>query len=229
MYKIQKAYYTGTNETKVRLTLQEPYRDFVVSFTGDMTAVDNDILEQRAIEKIAKEFNPAYAFKEIEQKMEEQEKAQKSILETIILSKDLNEAQKKNILDQYEDWEIGVSYKAGKKVKHNGKVFEVVQPHTSQANWIPSSTPALYKEFLSVKIKDEAGNESEVVAEFKKPTGAHDAYKQGDKVSFNGQIYQSKNDGNAHSPEAYPQGWELVEEKEEGQEGKEEEKEEGQE
>ena len=222
MYKIQKAYYTGTDETKVRLTLQEPYRDFVVSFKGDMTAVDDEILEQRAIEKLAKEFNPAYAFKEIEKKIEEQEKAQKAILETIILSKDLNEAQKKNILDQYEDWEIGVGYKAGQKVKYNGKVFEVVQSHTSQGDWTPENAPALFKEYLNTEIKHEDGSTTEVVSEFKQPLGAHDAYKQGDKVSFNGQIYQSKNDGNVHSPEAYPQGWELVEEKEEGQEGKEE-------
>ena len=218
MYKIQKAYYTGTDETKVRLTLQEPYRDFVVSFTGDMTAVDNEVLEQRAIEKLAKEFNPAYAFKEIEQKMEEQEKAQKAILETMILSKDLNEAQKKNILDQYEDWEIGVGYKAGQKVKYNGKVFEVVQGHTSQGDWTPENTPALFKEYLNTEIKHEDGTETEVISEWRQPLGGHDAYKQGDKVSFNGKVYKSKNDGNAHSPEANPQGWELVEEKEEGQE-----------
>ena len=218
MYKIQKAYYTGTNETKVRLTLQEPYRDFVVSFKGDMTAVDDEILEKRAIEKIAKEFNPAYAFKEIEQKIEEQEKAQKAILETIVLSKDLNEAQKKNILDQYEDWEIGVGYKVGQKVKYNGKVFEVVQGHTSQGDWTPENTPALFKEYLNTEIKHEDGTETEVISEWRQPLGGHDAYKKGDKVSFNGQIYQSKNDGNVHSPEANPQGWELVEEKEEGQE-----------
>ena len=218
MYKIQKAYYTGTDETKVRLTLQEPYRDFVVSFTGDMTAVDDEILEQRAIEKIAKEFNPAYAFKEIEKKIEEQDKAQKTILETIILSKDLSEDQKKNILNQYDEWEVGVGYKAGQKVKYNGKVFEVVQSHTSQADWTPESTPALFKEYLNTEIKHEDGSTTEVISEWKQPLGAHDAYKQGDKVSFNGKVYKSKNDGNVHSPEAYPQGWELVEEKEEGQE-----------
>lgn len=218
MYKIQKAYYTGANETKVRLTLQEPYRDFVVSFSGDMTAVDDEILEQRAIDKLAKEFNPAYAFKEIEQKIEEQDKAQKAILETIILSKDLSADQKKNILNQYEDWEIGVGYKAGQKVKYNGKVFEVVQGHISQGDWTPESTPALFKEYLNTEIKHEDGSTTEVVSEWKQPLGAHDAYKQGDKVSFNGKVYKSKNDGNAHSPEAYPQGWELVEEKEEGQE-----------
>ena len=218
MYKIQKAYYTGTNETKVRLTLQEPYRDFVVSFTGDMTAVDNEILEQRAIAKLAREFNPSNALEELTRKQEEQEQSIKSILKTITLAKDLSDNQKEEILSRYEEYQEDKEYKEGDKFTFDGKIYEVIQGHRSQANWIPSSTPALYKEFLNVKITNQAGEETEVVSEWKQPLGGHDAYKKGDKVSFNGQIYQSKNDGNVHSPEANPQGWELVEEKEEGQE-----------
>ena len=42
------------------------------------------------------------------------------------------------------------------------------------------------------------------------PTGAHDCYNTGDKVTYNGQHYVSKIDGNVWSPEAYPQGWEAV-------------------
>lgn len=42
------------------------------------------------------------------------------------------------------------------------------------------------------------------------PTGAHDAYNTGDKVTYNGQHYVSKLAGNVWSPEAYPQGWEAV-------------------
>lgn len=41
------------------------------------------------------------------------------------------------------------------------------------------------------------------------PTGAHDAYNTGDKVTYNGQHYVSKIDGNVWSPEAYPAGWEV--------------------
>ena len=42
------------------------------------------------------------------------------------------------------------------------------------------------------------------------PTGAHDCYNTGDKVTYNGQHYVSKLDGNVWSPEAYPSGWEAV-------------------
>ena len=40
------------------------------------------------------------------------------------------------------------------------------------------------------------------------PTGAHDAYNTGDRVTYNGRVYESTMDGNTWSPDAYPQGWE---------------------
>ena len=48
------------------------------------------------------------------------------------------------------------------------------------------------------------------IPEFVQPTGAHDAYKKGDKVSFNGKIYESLIDTNVHSPSAYPLGWQEI-------------------
>ena len=42
------------------------------------------------------------------------------------------------------------------------------------------------------------------------PTGAHDCYNTGDKVTYNGKHYVSKLDGNVWSPDAYPAGWEAV-------------------
>lgn len=47
--------------------------------------------------------------------------------------------------------------------------------------------------------------------EFAQPTGAHDAYQTGDKVTYNGKHYISTMDGNVWSPDAYPAGWELAE------------------
>ena len=43
------------------------------------------------------------------------------------------------------------------------------------------------------------------------PTGAHDCYNTGDKVTYNGQHYVSKIDGNVWSPDAYPAGWQVQE------------------
>lgn len=211
MYRIQKAYYTGTNETKVRLTLQEPYRDFVVSFKGDMTEVDDEILEQRAIDKLAKEFNPSKALEELEERVKAQEEASENLIKTFILSKDLNEDQKENILSQYEEWELGVYYEKDKKVQYKGKVYKVVIPHDSQPNREPDRAHNLFTEYLSPQIQNEDGSTTEVINDFKKPTGAHDAYSAGDKVRFEGKIYECKKDNTVHSPEEYPDGWNLIE------------------
>lgn len=86
------------------------------------------------------------------------------------------------------------------------RVEELEKAHTTQGDWTPEKTPALFKIF-EVK-KDAAGNE--VVAEFKHPTGGHDSYKKGDKVQFKGAIYESLIDNNAYSPEEYTQGWKKI-------------------
>lgn len=44
-------------------------------------------------------------------------------------------------------------------------------------------------------------------APYRQPTGAHDAYKKGDRVLFNGEIYISNQDGNVWSPAELPSGW----------------------
>lgn len=48
------------------------------------------------------------------------------------------------------------------------------------------------------------------VKDFVQPTGAHDAYAKGDKVRFNGKVYESLIDSNAYSPSAYPAGWKEI-------------------
>lgn len=52
--------------------------------------------------------------------------------------------------------------------------------------------------------------EPETYPEFVQPTGAHDAYQIGDRVLYNGKVYESTIANNAYSPDAYPQGWEKV-------------------
>ena len=50
--------------------------------------------------------------------------------------------------------------------------------------------------------------------EYAQPTGAHDAYKTGDKITYNGKKYICKLDNCVWTPDAYPQGWEEVTESE---------------
>jgi hypothetical protein len=76
-------------------------------------------------------------------------------------------------------------------------------------------------EALESKVKTLEGTETdepvegeEVVVEeypeYVQPLGAHDAYKIGDKVTFNGKKYVSLIDGNNWTPSVYPAGWEEV-------------------
>ena len=46
--------------------------------------------------------------------------------------------------------------------------------------------------------------------EYKQPTGAHDAYNIGDKVTYNGKKYVCKMNGCVWAPDVYPAGWEEV-------------------
>lgn len=43
--------------------------------------------------------------------------------------------------------------------------------------------------------------------EYKQPTGAHDAYHVGDKITYNGKHYTCLMDGCVWTPDTYPQGW----------------------
>lgn len=55
---------------------------------------------------------------------------------------------------------------------------------------------------------EEAENE---YPEYVQPTGAHDAYHSGDKITYNGKRYKCILDGCVLAPDVYPDGWEEVE------------------
>ena len=57
-------------------------------------------------------------------------------------------------------------------------------------------------------------SETDEYPQYVQPTGAHDAYKIGDKITYNGKKYTCKIDNCVWTPDAYPQGWEEVVEEE---------------
>ena len=61
------------------------------------------------------------------------------------------------------------------------------------------------------KLETGSSTEPEVpeneLPEYKQPTGAHDAYHVGDKITYNGKHYTCLVDGCVWTPDAYPQGW----------------------
>ena len=109
----------------------------------------------------------------------------------------IGEYQAAQGLGQGEAWKAPTgahdAYRQGATVTHNGKEWESLTP----ANvWEPG-----------VSGWREVAAESAGPAEWVQPTGAHDAYKRGDRVRFGGKNYESLMDGNVWSPAAYPAGW----------------------
>ena len=78
----------------------------------------------------------------------------------------------------------------------------------------------IYSEIAGIKSRLdnlESGQEvekptetTEEYPEYTAPSGAHDAYNTGDKITYNGKKYVCKMNGCVWDPGTYPQGWEEV-------------------
>lgn len=119
-------------------------------------------------------------------------------------SANLNDEDALESIELFPSWAVGTSYTLGVRVRYGEKLYKCVQAHTSQSDWTPDATPALWTEVA------QPGE----IPVWKQPTGAQDAYMTGDKVHYpteSDPVYQSTIDYNVYSPEAYPQGWKIVE------------------
>ena len=177
----------------------------------------------------------------------------------------------------FTPWTVGEAVEAGDRRYYAPRLYKAVQAHTTQADWTPDITPALWavvgdpgeagtiddpitaargmeyeygkyyfdpedgKTYLCERIGEAEGGKiilqylpheligqyfsaaesgeteepaepdtGDTYPEWVQPTGAHDAYNTGDRVTYNGKVYESTMDGNVWSPSAYPQGWEAV-------------------
>ena len=99
-------------------------------------------------------------------------------------------------VELFPAWELK-AYAMGDRVRYNSTLYKCVQAHTAQSDWTPDATPALW---TPVSIDE--------YPEWASPTGAQDAYRMGDKVSYNGKRYVSTIDANTYAPGVY--GWKEV-------------------
>lgn len=104
----------------------------------------------------------------------------------------------------YPAYAVGKAYKTkdvfsyGINAVGDPQLYQVLQDHTSAAEWTPDTAVSLYKTIGMT----ETGYPVWV-----QPLGATDAYNTGDIVSYNGALYISTIDGNVWAPDAYPAGW----------------------
>ena len=121
---------------------------------------------------------------------------------------DLTDEQALEMPLLFPKWQANIQYEVGYRVLYLGTLYKVIQAHTSQYGWEPDITPSLFAKNLIVK--DDDGEQVDI-PEWEQP-GSTNPYMKGDKVKFEGKIYQSLIDNNVWSPAAYPQGWEEVNE-----------------
>ncbi|MGJ4070631.1 hypothetical protein ACN4DJ_05755 [Corynebacterium macclintockiae] len=84
----------------------------------------------------------------------------------------------------------GLNHWAPGTLGFDGRIWEVVKVDT------PATTPT--------------SPAAPAIAAFKQPSGAHDAYKQGDRVTYKGATWESTIDANVWAPDTYPQGWKRI-------------------
>lgn len=97
----------------------------------------------------------------------------------------------------FDEWQTATAYEVGIRVRYADKLYKCNIAHASQDDWRPDKPSALWSEVSA----DEW-------AEWKQPTGAHDAYNTGDKCFYKGKHWICTADGNIYPPDVY--GWNEV-------------------
>lgn len=111
----------------------------------------------------------------------------------------LPDDQAMEVATVYPAWETDRAYQVstilayGENSVGDPQLYRVAQAHTSQADWTPDITPALY---TPIGLTD-AG-----YPVWSQPTGAHDAFDTDDIVDHHGVLYISLVDGNVWEPGA---------------------------
>ena len=103
-----------------------------------------------------------------------------------------------------KEWKQG-KHEAGEVVVYNGYPYKCVQSHDStyDASWNPEDAPALFAPYHAT---DKAH-----ALPYVRPTGAHDAYKRGEWMLWDGKAYECQQDGTIYDPTVLPSAWRQAE------------------
>ena len=102
-------------------------------------------------------------------------------------------------VELFPAWKTDTAYSADERIRYDEKLYRCVQAHTSQSNWIPPDTPALWT---------EVAKPGEIPV-WRQPTGAQDAYMKGDRVWYperDTDVWLCTEDNNVYAPGVW--GWE---------------------
>lgn len=113
------------------------------------------------------------------------------------LAKGIDDTEAIDHPEAFPLWKADEAYLKDDRVRYNDTLYKVLQPHTSQSDWTPDVAVSLF-----VRVDDPTIEFPEWI----QPSGAHDAYSMGAKVSHNGLHWVSTVDNNVWEPGVY--GWE---------------------
>ena len=114
----------------------------------------------------------------------------------------LTDEQALAVKELYPLWAVDTAYTVDYVVRHNSKLYRCLQSHTSQDNWTPDATPALWVEVA-------APNEYREIKDGMLPTEAFALGEIGWYQSKDN-LWKSLIPANTYTPENYPAGWEQV-------------------
>lgn len=101
----------------------------------------------------------------------------------------------------FPKWEPNIKYEKDDRVRYENILYRCLQSHNSQESWTPLAAASLWAKVL---IPDP-----EVIPDWEQPDSTN-AYQIGDKVRFEGKVYENLIDNNVWSPAAYPTSWREV-------------------
>lgn len=104
----------------------------------------------------------------------------------------LADADAANAKELYPYWRWdGKQYYIGDRVRYGEYLYKVIQAHTSQEAWNPVDAPSL---FAKVLIPDPT-----VIPDWEQPDSTN-PYMTGDRVRYNGKVWESAIDNNVWAP-----------------------------
>lgn len=116
---------------------------------------------------------------------------------------------------EWEPWhplKESTHYRYGDKTRHSGKVWrDVLDPTGDKLNvWEPGAQGIDERYWIEESETSETPAEGDArVEEFVQPT-SEKPYQVGDKVRFEGAVWESTIANNVWSPSAYPTGWKKL-------------------
>lgn len=107
----------------------------------------------------------------------------------------LPDAEALEVPEMFPLWEPR-EYAVGDRVRHQGALYRCLQAHAANGTWTPTDAPSLWARVL---IPDPQEAPEWVQPESTNP------YMKGDRVTYQGKVWESEIDNNVWAPGVY--GW----------------------